>query len=575
MNTIRRQHAPPRSEQGLSMMTTVLMSALLLTGSTGLVIRQLMSRKLAAAESYQQMAENSALNGFNRILAALNKDDQSQYRGYLYTLSNNETEGWKWEKANTSDISLQELCTDTSIGLLTNNKSTIWPRETIAITDGQNQRNDGLGEIQLFYRLRGFSSPGADGSGEGIFEIEGLVKRANDIDDQYLARTLLTRSLYIRSRVVAEDDWGVIGAHHLELGQSKIQSNNGNIPIGKIIIDVNNANQFKSLGSCNIQNLAKQVGSTNDEIGKRVWPTLQRGLPLSSLFEVDKTQDRVNSRGQSKRRIWSFNDSEYWDPSLPWNQRIEAWHFSRQCPAKVCYRLEGSNTFIPMQSRGDQIILRRKDICPDINTANNPALECHLFVDHLHLSKTKVLIETGEPLDPTSDNYKDAAGYTVLKRKVQPVVIQLTKTSGSSFSNVIHLSKKAKLCGIDDNQINCNGRPHRLVISAATGHTGMACNSSGPAVELEGNALPHAILHLPKGTVRTVGNTPVQLHGLIWAHSICAAENPIYLTTSSTSGSVVRLADSLWRWSEKGFPGFGRTVTRGVRGTGLDTFRRW
>ena len=94
MNRIHRQHAPPRSEQGLSMMTTVLMSALLLTGSTGLVIRQLMSRKLAAAESYQQMAENSALNGFNRILAALNKDDQSQYRGYLYTLSNNETEGW-------------------------------------------------------------------------------------------------------------------------------------------------------------------------------------------------------------------------------------------------------------------------------------------------------------------------------------------------------------------------------------------------------------------------------------------------------------------------------------------------
>ena len=92
-------------------------------------------------------------------------------------------------------------------------------------------------------------------------------------------------------------------------------------------------------------------------------------------------------------------------------------------------------------------------------------------------------------------------------------------------------------------------------------------------VGFEGNSLPHAFIHLPKGTVRPTDDA--KLHGVIWAHSICAAGGNIQLVTEDSGGTVVRTADSLWGWSDQGFPGYGRMVTRGIRGTGLDTFRRW
>ena len=58
-----------------------MMGMVLIAGVTGLLIRQLTARKLAASESYQQMAETAALNGFNRILSELNDDDSSSYKG--------------------------------------------------------------------------------------------------------------------------------------------------------------------------------------------------------------------------------------------------------------------------------------------------------------------------------------------------------------------------------------------------------------------------------------------------------------------------------------------------------------
>ena len=46
-------------------------------------------------------------------------------------------------------------------------------------------------------------------------------------------------------------------------------------------------------------------------------------------------------------------------------------------------------------------------------------------------------------------------------------------------------------------------------------------------------------------------------------------------SVNDSSMSVVREANTLWQWEEKGFPGYGQMVVRGIRGTGLDTFRRW
>ena len=50
----------------------IMMGTLLIAGTT-LVLRPIMARKLGASESYQQLAENAAMNGLNRIISDLNK----------------------------------------------------------------------------------------------------------------------------------------------------------------------------------------------------------------------------------------------------------------------------------------------------------------------------------------------------------------------------------------------------------------------------------------------------------------------------------------------------------------------
>ena len=68
------------------------------------------------------------------------------------------------------------------------------------------------------------------------------------------------------------------------------------------------------------------------------------------------------------------------------------------------------------------------------------------------------------------------------------------------------------------------------------------------------------------------------MRGVIWANSFCSQDNEINLITDRVDGgegSVTKAAEELWQWSIDGFIGYGRTVARGIRGTALDTFRRW
>ena len=65
------------------------------------------------------------------------------------------------------------------------------------------------------------------------------------------------------------------------------------------------------------------------------------------------------------------------------------------------------------------------------------------------------------------------------------------------------------------------------------------------------------------------------MHGIIWAQNICTRDYTFTLKTFDNNGSVVEAANTLWSWPDKGFPGYGQMVVRGIRGTGLDTFRRW
>ena len=89
------------------------------------------------------------------------------------------------------------------------------------------------------------------------------------------------------------------------------------------------------------------------------------------------------------------------------------------------------------------------------------------------------------------------------------------------------------------------------------------------------DSLPHATIHLIPGIVST-GSSRTSLNGLIWADGICTNSGPFSLITdTSEGGSVVRALNDRWNWENKNFAGYGQMVTRGVRGTGLDTFRRW
>ena len=80
----------------------LMLGTVLMAGVSGLMARQLMSKRLSAKESYQQLAEAAANNGLNRILGQLNNPDPSQNRGFLFNLDNRENinevnNGFYWE----------------------------------------------------------------------------------------------------------------------------------------------------------------------------------------------------------------------------------------------------------------------------------------------------------------------------------------------------------------------------------------------------------------------------------------------------------------------------------------------
>jgi hypothetical protein len=63
------------------------------------------------------------------------------------------------------------------------------------------------------------------------------------------------------------------------------------------------------------------------------------------------------------------------------------------------------------------------------------------------------------------------------------------------------------------------------------------------------------------------------MKGLLWANTINATPG-INFSTSNTDGSnILDAAKSLWNWDET--LNFGRTISQGIRGTGLDMFLRW
>ena len=552
----------PKQEQGLSMLIALMMGMVLMAGVTGLLLRQLMGRKLGAAESYQQMAETAALNGFNRILSELNNDDNTAYKGYLFTLDHHGgdidssgSEKWGWNASNQTDFPLRELCTNRSQlpEAVPASSSTGEPPHVALTESTSSQRDDGKANIQLQYRLRGYTTTATasnNGAGEGRFHIEGLVVRDGDDPGKgYLARTLLLRSLYVNSIVAGEGDWAVLAGQTLSLGDTEILDRNGNTGEGKVLLNVNSADRYLTANGCLPSNLLEDVGvsNTNDNLKNRVIPILEKGLPTSNLWNLGLTQDQASD--SDKVRIWSFDDTD----SL------------EDCDAIVCSRDSDSANAEERddleEDGGSVIRLSSSELCKGTGD------DCHIFVEHINLTSTRLLIET-------SAN--------------RPVVLHLeypgTSTvppSEPGITGSINLGSGAQLCGVDANSDICNGKPEQLIIlSAAPKPSGVRSCGVSPVSDkyvlaFEGDSLPAASVHLIPGIVKT-GTSRTSLNGLIWADGICTDAGPFTLV-SGTSGdsTVVRDLNEQWDWESQNFPGYGQMVTRGIRGTGLDTFRRW
>ena len=149
-----------------------------------------------------------------------------------------------------------------------------------------------------------------------------------------------------------------------------------------------------------------------------------------------------------------------------------------------------------------------------------------------------------------------------------------------NLSQAIDLSGSAELCGVNDINNSCNGRPEQLIITSSSEEapTANACGQVSQSVRFTGRTLPDALIYLPAGTVRP---NNANLTGLVWANSICVLDendgnSSFTLNTDQNGIAIVQKANDHWGWSERfKYAGYGRKVTRAIRGTSLDVFKRW
>jgi hypothetical protein len=595
LSAFRHQPSTAKQEQGIVMLLALMMGVVLIAGATGLMIRQMMARKIGIYSSYQAMADNAAVNGFNRILGTLNSPETDL--GYLFMLDNTEnidpdtgssSDNFLWEVSNPS---VDEFCTDTNDE--TNQFPTHrtgsdwhWPTGrnksdpgnatrtpiTLSSIDEEGKettllRVDNARGIETSFQLRSYKLISFDqnkGQGKGVFEVEGLINRTNDDGSKnQVARALMTRYLDIFSTIDAPKNWAVIAGDRINLGPSTIHGDG----LMAWITDEKPEDCSNLMPNLN---RVETSATTKDPL---VWP-INRGLPTAVLFMGDGTDD-VEPSATGVKRIWSFDDREL-------TVRADR---GTTCTAVACTRAENTSNYnsppITDHGEGSNIIkIKHDEICTD-NLESNV---CHIYVEHMHLSNTKVFIEsTG------STNAIRKIVINLVLPTVEPTVI------GEGGSIVI--SGNAQLCTSPSispqTTPECGTSPEQLIIASSETmnsdwYSTTSCADPTNTVSFEGNTLPSAWLAMAQGTVRLTGDTA--LNGVIWARSICAdgSRLDLYATsdtdiTASTNSSADEIKNvsyvydtaQAWDWNKLNFRGFGKTTLRGLRGEGLDTFQRF
>lgn len=600
------------SEQGISLLLSLLMGLVIIGGVSGLMMRQLSERARGAGESYQQIAENAAANGFNQILSALNNTAPGEYLGYLFLNDHDGTNSSRWQ----SDITLEQPCSKnkTNDGL-----APAWIVNTNRNDAGNTLRSDQMGDIQSQFKLRAYYGPKEGQS--ATFEVEGTVIREGS-DNSYEARSLLRRSLYINSKVPTSDDWAVLAARNYELGDVDIEGS------GQILWLMQSLGNFNDADSCNSTNLLAAVGADNrreTDLAERIWPVVnltgnQWNIPAPERFNRDGTFDQMDGT----HRIWAFDDSQIGDPmqgtyglqcggaysvvcarqssNNPQNSQNENPIANNQivvetsttsinqeaCVVVNSYykyprlnwglvlagesidlsetecRKNGNHEWrtsvdveVPIRR---QIIIKSSDLCN--HTSNEDV--CHVFIEHINLSQTQLFIQNDD----------------------RPVVLHLGLPPGGGSrrsdlgSHQYSLNNNSQICGSNNGaSSNCNNVAESFVIASSEGDVGTTCDNENRQSTLQfgGSNLPSAWINLSKGKVEL--NADTTINGIIWANSICTgpSNGTTYELTISTDGTnnkpVVENAEELWGWDDQ--KRYGRKVVRGVRGTGFDTFTRF
>ena len=539
----------PKGAEGLALPLALMIGALLLVASAGLVVKMMMLRSAGAAESYKQLAELAGGNGLNRILAKLN-DTQTSDISYLWRLSQDQeldstgTPIRQWDLSETSIRPLMEQpCS--ALNLNANTKSILLGGD---LSHGNNLRSDGRkGSVAISYRLRSYTY--SSGDSKATFYIEGYATQGSGSDQQVIGRSLLTRVLALKRSVPSNDDWGVFAAKTMVLGPSTITGN------GKILwlMDTSAANRFGVLGACNSSALGSALGSNSTSMQAKIWPVVGSDFPSPGIFDQLSAVDQVPASNPAQRRIWNIDDKR----STTCSGITPATGATGEA---ICTRGETSTSWISGETSAtvtrvngtiSTITLHADTICNGVNTSQ----PCLIWMESIQLRNGATLsIETANSTGP------------------RPVVLRMLRPQETiAITN-------GKLCQADYSSITtsplpCSNRPsaENMAIVASNGDSSTSCSTATQTLKFGGTSLPAAIVLMPQGTISI--NGAAAMNGLLWAGTICASPG-VTLTTNNSSGtSIIDGFKKLWKWDDS--MTFGRTITRGIRGTGLDLFRRW
>ena len=483
----------------------------------------LMGRTSRASESNKQLAEMAASNGMNLILAKLN-DNRTADISYLWRLNQNQqlnpvgipVKQWDLDAASIR-LLIDQPCSPQN--LTATSKKVLLGDE---LSPNISLRSDGRTDaVRTSYRLRSFSySPGDN---KVTFEIEGYATQGSN---EVLARALLTRTVALKRQTNIKD-WGVLAAQTMALGPSSIQGD------GKVIwlIDPSNVgNIFTSSATCTSSALGKALGSTNSGLQSRIWPLVGLELPPTAILAQNSANDKLPGSSPAQDRNWYISDN------------------TTVCGSgnAVCTRGNTAN-YTPLTTpSGTLIRISSSSICPGTPTTT----PCILKIDNINLTAKTLGIETSS----------------------RHVILAMNRRS------FITLQDTGKICQVDNGGTACSTSPRaeNLIITAINS-TNISCtanpntSSDQQILTFGGNSLPSAIALMPTGSISITSNA--SMNGLLWANKICATPG-INLSTNNNDGSSI-INGFLSTWKPDSSFSFGRTITRGIRGTSLDVFRRW